>query len=202
MTAVKILSFTSVFPSSQTPVMGFICFLCYSLCSFKCNVHFSSHHWINFYINYWNAQIHTHTHSYPRQAEDRILGLSIKLAKEKYCSKILMPFFKTKENLYYVASKVRPFEASPEVIFPVPSEMNARNEETHSIYTSAVLLAVTWSFYLFPPVPLSHLYWVESWLCYLFLGMSWPDIGKVLYCLKDYLFLGPLFCKWCINGMY
>jgi len=51
--------------------------------------------------------------------------MNIKLSKDKYTTIILMPFFKTKENLYYVASQVWLFEAPPEIfVFAVPSSVS------------------------------------------------------------------------------
>lgn len=79
-----------------------------------------------------------HTYLYPRRTERGILGLNIKLAKDKY---ILMPFFKPKENFHYVANKPWLLEA-PSLPCAL-AELCSRSAGTLSICTSSVLLAVT-----------------------------------------------------------
>lgn len=91
--------------------------------------------------------------------------------KDKYSTIILVHFFKTKDFFYYVASKVWPLEAPPEIfIFPVPSSLS---------YVLGVeklipfILLVLYYQSQAPPLPLQSLRFIVVGIASLLILLSW-----------------------------
>lgn len=180
--------------------MGFSCFLCYSLCSFKCNAHFSSDHWISsIYITKMHRYMNTHMFVPEEQSVVFWMWLKrwtkINTALQSLCNSL-----KQRTFFSYVARKLQLLEAPEIFIFPIPSSLSCvLGVEKLILFILLVLYYQSRA----PPLTLQFLSFIYiSWNCSFGNCIFLEDLATYwasIVLLWGLLIPGPLFCTLCVN---